>query len=297
MLRILLVMAVTTTAEGANSFRCEARTQTPYEGYGDWLSVEANCYKEGSGVINYDFERVRMRVRLGRRIGGPNDAFTLHVVHLDRKEGDENLGYWAQISYWQLNQGGQPLGWLFQERKDLTPVFKRLIDGQYHSHRVGSYSSSLETALAYGDTLYHYLPAWVSDLPANCRPELNIGDPREICTEDAPCQLTFRYWLYHKDTFVSIPQMIEMASGNTMALSRLRDELEREQARQAGLRDSVSSLQTELSEVKRNRDGLQEQLNMKEGCDENTIRGDFNGDGRVNFSDFLIFVGLYDANN
>ncbi len=40
-----------------------------------------------------------------------------------------------------------------------------------------------------------------------------------------------------------------------------------------------------------------ELYDVKEACDENAIRGDFNGDGRVNFADFLIFVGLFQADN
>ena len=297
LLVLVLVTAVTRTAEGASpTYTCEARTTTPYEGYDDWLSVEARCRKAWTSN-DIDFERVRMRVRLGRRIGGPNDSFTLHLVHRDRKEGDESLGAWAQIGGWELHRGGQRLAFLTGEQNRLTSVFRRLIDGNYHSARVGSYSSHPEFALAYGDTMYHYSPHWPPELHGTsiC---LSSLDPRLLCTEDTPCQLTFHYALYRKEDFVTVRQMIEMASDNTRAVSRLRAELEREQAqRVAGLRDSVLSLKTEYSEVKRNRDELQKQLQMQEECDENAVRGDFNGDGRVNFSDFLIFVGLYEADN
>ena len=309
MLRIFLVlvmMAVTTTAEGAWArFICEARTITPYEGYDDWLSVEAKCRKDGRGGGNERFERVRIRVRLGNWWQG---SFGLHVVHLDRKEDDDNLGYWARFPYtgWKIHQGGEVLSVLYDgefrtSKRNLTHGFFRIGEGVRvgPDRGVGPYYTETSTVLAYRDTLVHLQPHWPGPTYLDWAPyENSIGDVRNICTEAAPCQLTFHYSLYHKDDFVPVRQMLEMAIGNTGALSRLRDELEREQAqRVAGLRDSVLVLETELHQVKRNRDELQKQLQMQEECDENAVRGDFNGDGRVNFSDFLIFVGLYEANN
>ena len=310
---LVLVTAVKTSAQllgGAEArFDCEARTITPYEGYGDWLSVEAKCIKDRRGGGSERFERVRIRVRLGRG-SPPGDGFALHVVHLDRREDDDNLGYWAVIRnypYFKIHQGGEVLSVLYDDgfrtsKSNLTPGFTRISEGigVWPQYRVGPYHTEVNTALAYGDTLIHHSPHWPGPTYLDWAPyENSIGDVRDICTEAAPCQLTFHYSLYHKDDFIPVRQMLEMAIGNVGALSRLRDELEREQAqRLAGLRDSVLVLEHELRLEKGSREVLQKHLHLlQEACDENAVRGDFNGDGRVNFADFLIFVGLYEADN
>ena len=94
------------------------------------------------------------------------------------------------------------------------------------------------------------------------------------------CRVKLRFFLNETSRYTSLQTHRESIIANARYVER-----------------RVVSLQTELSEVKRNRDELQKQLQMQEECDENAVRGDFNGDGRVNFSDFLIFVGLYEADN
>ena len=100
---------------------------------------------------------------------------------------------------------------------------------------------------------------------------------RTIATSIRDCKVKLTFILVVANHFISLQNLRQW-------LITYEEERAEHVQKLAGVRDSVSSLQTELSEV-------------KEACDENAIRGDFNGDGRVNFSDFLIFVGLYEADN
>ena len=98
------------------------------------------------------------------------------------------------------------------------------------------------------------------------------------------CPIRGRFYVEPASDYISYENLRQWLIDETEARQRWESMHAAQEQKLAGVRDSVLSLQTELSEV-------------KEACDENAVRGDFNGDGRVNFADFLIFVGLYDANN